>query len=141
MHNRPNLHNSILYKLNRNKLNTISISAEKVYRKELFQKHKDNLQKTWQILKQIINKQQMNRRNDTFFKIKDKLSTTAIESCEHFNDFFINVGPTPSKNIPLLDSGASAFIESLIRKSCCSNRLVSQMRAPLEACREPTGKL
>ena len=45
MQNRPNLHNSILYKLYRNKLNTISISAEKVYLKELFQKHKDNLQK------------------------------------------------------------------------------------------------
>ena len=54
----------------------------------------------------------MNRRNDTF-KIKDKLSTNAIEMCEHFNEFFINVGPTLSKNIPLQDSGASDFIERL----------------------------
>ena len=49
----------------------------------------------------------------TFFKIKDKLSTNAIEMCEHFNEFFINVWPTLSENIPLQDSGASDFIEKL----------------------------
>ena len=54
----------------------------------------------------------MNRRDDTF-KTKDKLSTNAIEICEHFNEFFINVGPTLSKNIPLQDSGASDLIERL----------------------------
>ena len=54
----------------------------------------------------------MNRRNDTF-KIKDTLSTNAIEICAHFNKFSINVGPTLSKNIPLQDSGASNFIERL----------------------------
>ena len=101
-----------MYKQYRNKLNRISIGAEKAHLKELFQKHKDNLQKTWQILKQVINKQQMNRRNNTF-KIKNKLSTNAIEICEHFNEFFINVGPTLSKNIPLQDSGSSDFIERL----------------------------
>ena len=114
MHNRPTLHKSILYKQYRNKLNKILISAEKAHLnlKELFQKHKDNLPKTWQILKQIINKQKMNRRNDTF-KIKDTLSTNAIEICAHFNIFSINVGPTLSKNIPLQDSGASNFMERL----------------------------
>ena len=54
----------------------------------------------------------MNRRNDTF-KIKDKLSTNAIEICGHFNEFCITVGPTLSKNIPQQDSGASDFIERL----------------------------
>ena len=109
---RPTLHNSILYKQYRNKLNKISISAEKAHLKELFLKNNDNIQKTWQILKQVINKQQMNRRNGTF-KIKDKLSTNAIEICEHFNEFFINVGPTLSKNISLQDSGAYDLIERL----------------------------
>ena len=33
--------------------------------------------------------------------MKYKLSTDAIEICENFNEFFINVGPTLSKNIPL----------------------------------------
>ena len=88
MHNRPTLHNSVLYKQYRNKSNKILISAEKAHLKELFQRPKDNLQTTWQILKQVINKQQMNRRNDTF-KIKDKLSTNAIQICEHFNELFI----------------------------------------------------
>ena len=59
-----------------------------------------------------MNNQQMNRRNDTFW-IKDKLSTNAIEIYEHFNEFFINVGPTLSKNIPLQDFSASDFIERL----------------------------
>ena len=66
MHITPTLHNSILYKQYRNKLNKILISAKKAHLKELFQKHKDNLRKTWQTLKQVINKQQMNRRNDIF---------------------------------------------------------------------------
>ena len=45
LHIRPTLHNSIMYKQYRNKLNKISIGAEKAHLKESFQKHKDNLQK------------------------------------------------------------------------------------------------
>ena len=56
MHNRPTLHNTILYKQYRNKLNKILTNAERAHYNELFKKHKDNLQKTWRILKQIINK-------------------------------------------------------------------------------------
>ena len=112
MHNRPTLHNTILYKQYRNKLNKILTNAERAHYNELFKKHKDNLQKTWRILKQIINKQKINKMNDTF-RIKDKLSTNAVEICEHFNEFFINVGPTLSKNIPPQDCNASDFIERL----------------------------
>ena len=65
-----------------------------------------------QILKQIIHKQQTNRRNGTL-KIKDKLSVNAIEIFEYFIEFFINVGPSLSKNIPLQESDASDFIERL----------------------------
>ena len=50
--------------------------------------------------------------NDTF-RIKDKLSTNAVEICEHFNELFINVGPTLSKNNPQQDCNASDFIERL----------------------------
>ena len=42
---------------------------------------------------QTDNKQKINEMND-IFRIKDKLSTYAIDLCEHFNEFFINVGPT-----------------------------------------------
>ena len=49
--------------------------------------------------------------NDTF-RIKDILSTNAVEICEHFNEFFINVGPTLSKNIPPQDCSASDFIDA-----------------------------
>ena len=112
MHNRPTLHNTILYKQYRNKLNKILTNAERAHYNELFIKHKDNLQKRWRILKQIIDKQKINKMNDTF-RIKDKLSTNAVEICKHFNEFFINVGPTLSKNIPPQDCNASDFIERL----------------------------
>ena len=112
MHNGPTLHNTILYKQYRNELNKILTNAERAHYNLLFKKHKDNLQKTWRILKQIINQQKINKMNDTF-KIKYKLSTNAVEICEHFNEFFINVGPTLSKNIPPQDCNASDFIERL----------------------------
>ena len=112
MHNRPTLHNTILYKQYRNTLNKILSNAERAHYNEVFKMHKDNLQKTWRILKQIINKQKINKMNDTF-RIKDKLSTNAVEICEHFNEFFINVGPALSKNIPPQDCNASDFIERL----------------------------
>ena len=66
MHNRPTLHNTILYKQYRSKLNKILTNAERAHYNELFKKHKDNLQKTWRILKQMINKQKINKINDTF---------------------------------------------------------------------------
>ena len=73
---------------------------------------KDNLQKAWQILKQIIHKQKMKEMNDTF-RIEEKLSTNTVEIGEHFNKLSFNVGPTLSKNIPQQDCNASDFIERL----------------------------
>ena len=113
MHNRPTLHNTILYKQYRNKLNKLLTNVERAHYNKLFKKHKDNLQKTWRILKQIINKQKIHKMNDTF-RIKDKLSTNALQICEHFNVLLTNVGPTLSKNIPPpQDCNASDFIERL----------------------------
>ena len=112
MHNRPTLHNTILYKQYRNKLNKILTNAERAHYNELFKNHEDNLQKTWRILKQIIHKQKINKMNDTF-RIKDKLSTNVVEICEHFSELFINVGPTLSKTIPQQDCNATDFIERL----------------------------
>ena len=59
-----------------------------------------------------MNEQKINKTND-IFRIKYKLSTNAIEICLHFNEFFINVGPTLSENILPKDSNASDFIERL----------------------------
>ena len=105
MRNRPTL--QILYCTNSTEMNEIKF--ELMPKRPISKNYFKNIRI---IYKNVANNQQMNRRNDTF-KIKDRLSTNAIEICEHFHEFLINVGPTLSKNIPLQDFSASDLIERL----------------------------
>ena len=94
-------YNESTYKRYRNKLRRVLLSEEKRYHAELFHKNKNNMKKTWLILKNIVNKG-ISKRVQSTFKINDDtiVSDKAIIS-EKFNDFFfINIGPTLAKKIP-----------------------------------------
>ena len=53
----PNANNSLIYRIYRNKLNNILKTAEKSHFDSLFKKNASNIKKSWQIIKNIINKQ------------------------------------------------------------------------------------
>ena len=93
-------YNESTYKRYRNKLRRVLLSEEKRYYAELLHKNKNNMKKTWLILKNIVNKG-ISKRVQSTFRIHDDtiISDKAIISVK-FNDFFINIGPTLAKKIP-----------------------------------------
>ena len=86
--------------------------AEKLYYQELFAKYRTNLKKTWQIIKVLINKQRSISLQKEF-KFGDKIITNSPQICEKFNDFFINIGPNLSKDIPCQNKRAVDYVEKM----------------------------
>ena len=58
------------------------------------------MKKSWQVIKTVINKRKYNPIN-TKFKCNDKITEDGQVISDKFNNFFVNVGTTLAKNIPL----------------------------------------
>ena len=92
------------YKKYRNRLNKLLHIAEKEHYNQLILNTKNNLKKSWQILKEIINKKKSSGCSSRFL-VNNKIITNKIDICNGFNTFFINIGPTLARKIP--DTGKS----------------------------------
>ena len=94
-------YNITLYREYRNKLNTLLKMEEKNYYQSLILANKNNLKKTWDIIKQVINKSKCSKLSSEFSHngsiLNDKKSIANA-----FNDYFVNIGPTLASKIPQL---------------------------------------
>ena len=91
------------YKRYKNTLNHVLKMAEKKYYKELLLENKDNMRKSWSIIKSVIGKYKQ-KQNQKLFKLNDGSTTDNGKIIsDKFNDFFINVGPNLAKNIPKMN--------------------------------------
>ena len=114
-HNTPL--NEITYKSYRNKLNHVLRKAEKIYHNDLLLANKNNMKKTWTILKNIINKNKMKTKQSEF-KLSDGTITTDKQNiCENFNNFFVNIGVKLAKSIPIQKTKPSNYLRDLITNS------------------------
>ena len=103
-------HNEHVYKTYRNKLNHILSHAEKKHYADLLEKSKNNVAKTWKILKTIIN-----RNKARIIQSKFRLNNGYYVTDKHtisskFNDFFVGIGPTLAKNIDKQDISPSHYL-------------------------------
>ena len=108
----PSLATVTSYKTYRNLLNSLLRKAEKQHYHELMENNKNNLRKSWQIIKNIIN-----RRNDTKtnkkFLVDNRLITDRMAIADGFNDFYINVGANLAKSIPTNTNDPMAYMTDL----------------------------
>ena len=94
------VYNETCYKSYKQILQKTLIAAGKQYYHELVTRNKDNMKKSWGIIKDIINKNK-NPVHRTKFKLSNgSVTTDKMSVSEHFNDFFINIGPNLAKSIP-----------------------------------------
>ena len=80
-------------------MNGILLKAEKQHYQKLLDDYKNNLKKSWSVIKEVINKKKTKRSCSRFF-INGKLNTNKKEISNGFNSFFTNVGPTLAAKIP-----------------------------------------
>ena len=88
------------YKTYRNRLNHILRSAERKYYQDLLIRHKSNMKKSWNVIKMVINKRKY-RQCCTKFVSNGKTVEDGELIANRFNDFFVNVGSSLAKTIPL----------------------------------------
>ena len=95
----PTSYNKTLYREYRNKLKTLIKNEEKKYYQSLILANKNNLKKTWGIIKQVINKSKCSKLSSEFLHngsiLNDKKSIANA-----FNAYFVNIGPTLASKIP-----------------------------------------
>ena len=99
------------YEVYRNQLRKLMRAAEKKYYTDQIMENKQNSKKLWSIIKHVINKNKRIKFQDKF-KLNDGSYTTDMKIiCEKFNDFFINVGPSLSKKIPMQNCSPDQYIK------------------------------
>ena len=92
------------YTTYRNRLNSLLHKAEREHIKQLLDNHKNNLARSWQIIKDVIN---INRSNSTLpkeFLINNRLVSNNQLIADSFNEFYINLGASLSSKNTCNDS-------------------------------------
>ena len=87
------------YKRQKNQLNSDIKNTEINYYSNELELHKENLRKTWKIIKSIIGKDTTNSNQNRTFCINGKNTTNVSKIVNEFNNFFVSVGVDLAKNI------------------------------------------
>ena len=98
-----NAEHESIYKQYRNNLNRLLITAEKIHYETLFNDNKDDLKKSWRILKQVINKRKYSSSCSKFL-VNQETTTDKNKIAKGFNQYLINIGPNLANKIPRIIS-------------------------------------
>ena len=87
--------------------------------------NKSNIKKSWQILKQIINKRKSLKVNSRF-RINNSLITNKKSISDSFNAFFVNIGPNLAKSIPTSNKRHTDFMGNRITDSILISPVIEE---------------
>ena len=99
MKRHPSSLNTETYKLYRNRLSKLLKNAERLHYQSLLESNKNNMKRSWSILKEVINKKRTSCYPDQFcINNKDVRNKASIS--DSFNKYFANLGSSLAKDIP-----------------------------------------
>ena len=99
---RPTPENRDIYKAYRNRVNTLLRKLDVQHYKDLLELNKNNIRKSWQVIKEIINKNRVKKEQSAFL-VNNRLTEDKNMIANGFNKFFVEIGPTLEKNCPPSD--------------------------------------
>ena len=106
----PTPENHQIYKTYRNRLNTIIRKADVHHYKELLEMNKNNIRKSWQVIKEIINKNRV-RKEQSAFLVNNRLTEDKTQIADGFNKCFVEIGPTLEKKCPTCDESPITWMK------------------------------
>ena len=95
-------------------LNKSIRSAKKLHFQNTFNKHKNDTRKTWETIRTILNCKKDKKDFPTFFTVNDSEITCKEEIANHFNQFFVEIGPKLAAHI---DSSGFPSFNTYLTKS------------------------
>ena len=97
---------------------------KKQHYQELLTRYKDNMKKSWGIIKNTINKNK-SLVYQTKFKLRDGTVTTDKTAIsKYFNEFFLNVGPNLAKAIPKINIDPKSYLGESMKETIFWNLLL-----------------
>ena len=120
-----NAEHESIYKQYRNNLNKLLITAEKSHYETLFNNNKDNLKKSWRILKQVINKRK-DSSSCSKFLVNQETTTNKNKIAKGFNQYFINIGPNLANKIPQDNKCPTTYMDNQVLESIVITPVVEE---------------
>ena len=116
------------YKQFRNKLNSVIRTAKRDFYEEQFNQQKSNIKGTWKIINSLLKKKEC---GDPCCEIicDGTPSNDACKIANHFNNYFVNIGPTMSSNIDQTDTNFQSYlpppcINSIFLNPVCTQEII-----------------
>ena len=88
-------------------------NAKRLYYLNCFEKHKNDVKKTWQTIISVMNRNKERNNTPNYFSINDRNVTDFKVAANEFNRFFQNIGPQLANNISIPNN--KSFKDFLIR--------------------------
>ena len=107
----PSDHNTFTYKQYKNKLNYLLRKLERDHIQNLLTLHKNNMKKTWKILKDIINKNRSVTPPQEYFDINGNKVFDRKLIANSFNSYYTSIGPDLCKALPKCDIDPSSYLK------------------------------
>ena len=120
-----NAEHEYIYKQYRNNLNKLLITAEKSHLETLFNDNKDNLKKSWRILKQVINKRK-DSSSCSKFLVNQETTTDKNKIAKGFNQYFINISPNLANKIPQDNKCPTTYMDNRVLESMVITPVVEE---------------
>ena len=126
------------YKTYRNKLNSLLRKCERIHYDELLRQNKNNLAKSWKLIKEIINRKKQDSLSDKYV-INGKIENNKNKISNSFNEYYVNVGKNLAKQIPSVSKEATSYISSVLHHSMLilpvdNNEIINVVKSLKETC-------
>ena len=106
----PTLQNKSNYTTYKNKLNHLIKASKKQYFSSKFEKNKGNIKGTWKVINSVLNKGN-HKPNPSYF-VQDGASIEGNkEISEAFNEYFVNIGASLARKLPLCNTTFQSFLD------------------------------
>ena len=105
----PTTYNLTSYKNYKQHLRRLLRISERNYYDATLESNKNNLKKSWAIIKNVLNKKVKSQSAPNIMIGDEEISDKAIIA-QKFNDYFTNIGSTLSNSIPSVDGDPTSFI-------------------------------
>ena len=112
-----------IYKQYRNKLHGLLRRAERDHYHLILTQNKNNIRKSWAIIKEVINKNKSKSNCFKKFLINNQIITENDKIVEAFNKYYVNLGSSLAKKIPLNEKDPTVFI----KHSVCSTIYINEV--------------
>ena len=99
---------------------------KKQHYSELLNNCQDNIKKSWQIIKGIVNRNKSNQLQTKFKLNNGGFTTDGYVISNKFNDFFINIGPNLAANIPKQNLSPLDFMDQPLLNSIYLSEVTSE---------------